>query len=89
MLMQETVKRLRDFSERIYRFVVEAMKEELTFDEPPDEFKGGWTVTCGRCNALTQCVLCVCIVYVSKYLTCGRSTHMVCTVCMYVRTVLI
>ena len=70
MLMQETVKRLRDFSERIYRFVVEAMKEELTFDEPPDEFKGGWTVTCGMCNVLKKCVLLIGYVHVCMYCVC-------------------
>jgi ubiquitin conjugation factor E4 B len=36
---EETVKRLRAFSEKVYRFVVETMKEEVTFDEPPEEFK--------------------------------------------------
>ena len=63
------MKRLRDFSERIYRFVVEAMKEELTFDEPPDEFKGGWTVTCGRSSALLCVLLIVYVLCVCQFST--------------------
>ena len=51
------MKRLHGFSERIYRFVVEAMKEELTFDEPPDEFKGLFVCVC---VCVCVCVLCVC-----------------------------
>ena len=46
------MKRLRAFSEKVYRFVVETMKEEVTFDEPPEEFKGQH-ITSGdytRCN---------------------------------------
>ena len=63
------MKRLRDFSERIYRFVVEAMKEELTFDEPPDEFKGGWIVTCGRSSALLCVLLIVYVLCVCQFST--------------------
>ena len=37
---QETVRQLQQFSELTYRYAVAAMKEEVTFDEAPDHFRG-------------------------------------------------
>ena len=40
IIPQETVRQLQQFSELTYRYAVAAMKEEVTFDEAPDHFRG-------------------------------------------------
>ena len=37
---QETVRQLQQFTELTYRYAVAAMKEDVTFDEAPDHFRG-------------------------------------------------